>query len=90
MTIPMEYSTPKPLPPRPVSNATREVFTAYARGNTRRELMDAMRTQAEGYFECRVSLRDAAIQPAPEFGQHMYQATSRWVARPGANPGANQ
>lgn len=80
MDTPVEYSMiPKPVPPPP-RNASREVFTAFARGNTRAELMDEMRAQAERYFGSPVTLRDAAIQPAPRVNtSNAYQATSRWV-----------
>ena len=76
---------PIPTPPRRFSPDvfTRETFHAYARGDTRQEVMDAMRAQAEDYFECRVTLRDAAAQPAPDRSGARWQGSSRWIVRPG-------
>ncbi len=70
----------EPVAARPHAPATfaRETFHAVAHSDTRQGLMDAMRAQAEGYFGCRVELREATGQRVS--GQ--YRGTSRWVARP--------
>lgn len=71
---------PKPAGPAKPAPATyaRETFHAVAHSDSRQGLMDAMRAQAEGYFGCRVELREATGQRVS--GQ--YRGTSRWVARP--------
>ena len=77
---------PIPTPPRRFSPDvfTRETFHAYARANSRADLMDAMRSQAEAYFGCKVELRDATAQPGPSGGTTFaFQGASRWVARAG-------
>lgn len=72
---------PVPTPPRPIPGP-RETFHAYARANSRIELMDAMRAQAESYFGCKAELRDATAQPGPSGGATFaFQGASRWVAR---------
>lgn len=76
-------STPADMPTRhAVGNGwAKETFQAFARADTRSELIDLMRKQAEQYFGCKVELREASAQPGPN-GQRAYQGSSRWVARP--------
>jgi len=77
-------STPADMPARhAVGNGwAKETYQAFARADTRAELLDRMRRQAEAYFGCRVELREASAQAAPKGSAEAYQGASRWVARP--------
>ncbi len=78
-------STPADMPARQAlgNGWARETFQAFARADSRAELMDLMRKQAESYFGCKVEMREASAQLAPTGkGARTYQGSSRWVARP--------
>ena len=73
--------TPASMPQRR-PGLCRETFQAFARANSRDDLMAAMRAQAEAYFGGPVELKEASAQPGPQGrGQASYQGTSRWHAR---------
>ena len=76
-------STPVPTPPQPAPPGPRESFQAFARRETREELMADMRTQAEAYFGCKVALLKSSAQPHHSgSGSFAYQGSSSWMARP--------
>lgn len=76
-------TAPKPGPPPQRGERSRfnEVFTAYARANTRAELIEQMTKAAADYFGGPAELRDMHIQPGPN-PLERYQANSRWIAAP--------
>lgn len=76
-------STPVPTPPQPAPPGPRESFQAFARSDSREELMADMRTQAEAYFGCKVALLKSSAQPCGQQGAgKAYQGSSFWQARP--------
>ena len=75
---------PTPSPPPNPNTMHREVFQAFARADDRDTLMGLMRRQAEAYFGCKVTLKDANVQHAPANADPplTYQGSSRWAPRP--------
>ena len=66
----------------PLKRFAREQVQAFARADSRDELMAEMRAQATAYFGGPVLLKEASAQPAPKNDPAVYQGTSKWQPAP--------